>query len=63
MEYNGVEVHFKNGEVLCCNVGDVSNFINWIPSQSFSDNPLIAINGKYAVNAKEVLCIRPVKLN
>lgn len=43
--------------------GDVSNFINWIPSQSFSDNPLIAINGKYAVNAKEVLCIRPTKLN
>lgn len=63
MEYNGVEVHFKNGEVLCCDVGDVSNFINWIHRQSFSDNPLIAINGKYAVNAKEVLCIRPTKLN
>lgn len=62
MEYNGVEVHFKNGEVLSCDVGDVSKFIEWLARQSLSENPLLAINGKYAVNAKEVLYIRPTKL-
>lgn len=63
MEYNGVEFHFKNGEVLSCNVGDVSKFIEWLAVKSLSENPLIAINGKYAVNAKEVLYLRPTKLN
>lgn len=63
MEYNGVEVHFKNGEVLSCDVGDAPKFIEWLAGKSLSENPLIAINGKYAVNAKEVLYIRPTKLN
>lgn len=63
MEYNGVEVHFKNGKTLSCDVGDVSKFIEWLGRQSLSENPFVTINGKYAVNAKEVLCIRPTKLN
>lgn len=61
MEYNSVEVHFKNGEVLSCDVSDAQ--LEWLVVKSLSENPLIAINGKYAVNAKEVLYIRPTKLN
>ena len=63
MEYNGVEVHFKNGEVLSCDVSDTQKFFEWLAVKSLSENPLIAIHGKYAVNAKEVLYIRPTKLN
>ena len=63
MEYNGVEVHFKNGEVLCCNVSDAQKFLEWLARNSLSENPLIAIKGEYAINAKEVLYIRPTKLN
>lgn len=63
MEYNSVEVHFKNGEVLSCDVSDAQKFLEWLVVKSLSENPLIAINGKYAVNAKEVLYIRPTKLN
>lgn len=63
MEYNGVEVHFKNGEVLSCDVGDAQKFLEWLARNSLSENPLIDIDGKCAVNVKEVLYIRPVKLN
>lgn len=63
MKNNGIEVHFKNGEVLSCDVSDASKFLEWLARQSLSENPFIAIQGKYAINAKEVLCIRPTKLN
>ena len=63
MEYNGIEVHFKNGEVLSCDVSDTQKFIEWLARQSLSENPLIAIKGKYAINAKEVLYIKATKLN
>lgn len=63
MEYNGIEVHFKNGEVLSCDIGDVSKFFEWLARQSLSENPLIAIKGKYVINSKEVLYIIATKLN
>lgn len=63
MEYNGVEVHSKNGEVLSCDASDAQKFLECLARKSLSENPLIAIKGKYAINAKEVLYVIATKLN
>lgn len=63
MEYNGVEVHFKNGKTTNIKMPEPNKFIDWVTERDLSKNPFISIDDKDAINLTEVLYIRPTKLN
>lgn len=63
MEYNGVQVHFKNGKTINIKMPEPNKFINWVTEQDLSKMQFISIDNKDAINLTEVLYIRPTKLN
>lgn len=63
MEYNGVEVHFKNGKTINIKMPEPNKFIEWVTERDLSKTPFISIDDKDAINLTEVLYIRPTKLN
>lgn len=62
MEYNGVEVHFKNGKTINIKMPEPNKFIDWITERDLSKMPFISIDGKQAINLAEVLHIKACKV-
>lgn len=62
MEYNGVQVHFKNGKTINIKMPEPNKFINWVTELDLSKMRFISIDGKEAINLTEVLHIKACKI-
>ena len=62
MEYNGVQVHFKNGKIINIKMPEPNKFIDWITERDLSMTPFISIDDKEAINLTEVLHIKACKI-
>lgn len=62
MEYNGVQVHFKNGKTINIKMPEPNKFIDWITERDLSKTPFISIDDKEVINLTEVLHIKACKI-
>lgn len=62
MEYNGVQVHFKNGKTINIKMPEPNKFIDWVTERDLSKMPFISIDDKDAINLAEVLHIKACKI-
>lgn len=62
MEYNGVQVHFKNGKTINIKMSEPNKFIDWVTELDLSKMQFISIDDKEAINLTEVLHIKACKI-
>ena len=62
MEYNGVQVLFKNGKTINIKMPEPNKFIDWITERDLSKTPFISIDDKDTINLTQVLHIKACKI-
>ena len=61
MEYNGVQVHFKNGKTINIKMPEPNKFIDWVTERDLSKAPFISIDDKDAINLTEYCILKHVR--